>query len=95
MSPKGVAAKKIPPAVLILPGRHTLDCDKQVMQASRTGQSHLLRRVEKRCVRLVQDTLGRLDIEVLQEMLRRNPCALPENPLKMERTHIHCFGYGL
>ena len=90
-----VIDKKILPAVFVLTGRHTLDSDKQVVQSSRTGQTHLLRRVEKRCVRLVQDTLGILDIEILQEMLRRNPCPFFENPLKMERTHMHRFGYGL
>ena len=46
-------------------------------------------------MRLVQDTLGILDIEILQKMLRRNPCPFFENPLKMEWTHIHRFGYGL
>ena len=90
-----VIDKKILPAVFVLAGRHALDGNEQVVQPSRTGQSHLLRRVEKRCVRLVQDTLGIFDIEVLQEMLRRNPCPFFENPLKMERTHIHRFGYDL
>lgn len=42
----------------------------------------------------LQNTLGILHVEVLQEMFRCDACSFPECPLEMVRTHAHRFGNG-
>lgn len=78
-------------AILVLTGCHPFDIDKQVVKPARARQTDFIRRVEQRCVRLLQDAFGIFHVQVLQEMLGRSPRPFLKRPLEVVRTHVYVF----
>src|SRR5262249_11739072 len=79
---------------LKLAGCHRLHRNKKIMQAPRTGQSRIKRRIQDR-FRFSQLALCMLDRQKLEKAFRPDPRPARKPPLKVKFAHVnrasHCF----